>query len=533
MNSIRELIYQVNKKNSEDISEDFNFNEREEKYIRDSFWPIIILNDLDIESIKGKIIEVKKEFVDIYKEFDIELFKRKFCDLGYLEWEIKEFLETIKKDKFHIWAIKKEKYFYHLKLDGEIDIPNAQTLLITEKDEIQLEFYFRDILKTIIAVTEENEEKKELLAKFNHIGFVDHEKIKQKLKEQKSISNMLYFLKHIKENYFDKYLAVLNTLNEEEKIIAINRKEVLESIYGNFELETSLQIQIPIYDEFFSHLENKNLEYQFWFIKFDAEKILEEYKISQPYKSMLASPLREKRIKSELKKITDKEEKAYQILEEKGNDVDKEYRKGSGYSIDLYKSSTGDIKYDFTQEETQFIEVLKILERYYENNIEMQDSLGNLRAENYFLHILNKQHLKDLLQAEITNEKKEPNYMDKAKFKKEKHEIVLPKLSEYKFEELEKNYLLDTKSLAKHIFSKKLPYQVAYLDYLGFIENINKNYSKSKTEANKLLSKILDTTERQIRGNVNVLNPNSKEDKTKYTSHLHKDNVEKHYLSLK
>lgn len=134
--------------------------------------------------------------------------------------------------------------------------------------------------------------------------------------------------------------------------------------------------------------------------------------------------------------------------------------------------------------------------------------------------------------TEIEDEDSYPIMAKGRKKHKETYQIILPKLNEYKFDELEMVSEVDLKNLVKHIFENKLPYQIAYLDYLGFIKNFDK-YCSTKSEAHKILAKILGTNERAIRGHMNVLNPNSEEDKTKYTSHLHKDNVEKHYLTLK
>lgn len=116
---------------------------------------------------------------------------------------------------------------------------------------------------------------------------------------------------------------------------------------------------------------------------------------------------------------------------------------------------------------------------------------------------------------------------------KQKHEIVLNKLNEYKFNELETVKNLDLDNLSKHIFCKDLPYQIAYLDFLGFIIELKKSYCTTNVNLHKRLAKILDTNERAIRGNINVLKSYSKEDENKYTSHLHRESVKEHYGTLK
>ncbi len=130
---------------------------------------------------------------------------------------------------------------------------------------------------------------------------------------------------------------------------------------------------------------------------------------------------------------------------------------------------------------------------------------------------------KDVDKCNHSETKKEPQ--------QEKHEIILSKLNDYKFNELEKVGKLDLK-IVKHICTESIPYKVAYLDYLGFIKHLG-SYTTTKVEIHKILSEILDTTQRSIKGNINVLNPISKEDKTRYTAHEHNKNIEKHYQLLK
>jgi hypothetical protein len=153
ISNLRELVYQINNRNSYVLAKEFDFDEFEEDYIRHTFWPIITLNEIDVDSIIAKTLNFKEEFINYYKEFDIDIFKREHLD--FFENEIKEFLSVIKKGKYNLWDTKKGKHFYHLKLESEKDTPRHQTLLITEKDEIQLELYFKKIIVFIEKFTED------------------------------------------------------------------------------------------------------------------------------------------------------------------------------------------------------------------------------------------------------------------------------------------------------------------------------------------------------------------------------------------
>jgi len=238
-------------------------------------------------------------------------------------------------------------------------------------------------------------ESLEIKKKINHIGFLDYKEVKKEILKRETITDRLDYLEKIKENYFNKYLVIHKALNEEEKnIIAFNRKEILESIFGNIKLWTSLQIQEPIYIEFFSHLMNKNADYHYWFLKFDAKEKLKAKIISEDYKEMIASNQSEYYIKAELKEITDLQKKANKL---KFSTI-KNPKEGSGYIIDIEESAQdGIVKWDFIDEKTKLIQILRVLDTsYYKNNIVPQ-SIGNLPAENYFKHILYKEHLENLL----------------------------------------------------------------------------------------------------------------------------------------
>lgn len=154
MGNFRYFVYQVNGRNAGSIAKDFGFDEMQEIYIHSKFRPIIILNEIDIEIIIENILKLKEEFINDYKEFDIDIFKREH--LNILEYEIKEFLSSIQRGKYNVWDFKKDKYFYHLKLESEKDTPNDQTLLITEKDGIQLELYLKKIIGFIKNFTEDH-----------------------------------------------------------------------------------------------------------------------------------------------------------------------------------------------------------------------------------------------------------------------------------------------------------------------------------------------------------------------------------------
>lgn len=105
-------------------------------------------------------------------------------------------------------------------------------------------------------------------------------------------------------------------------------------------------------------------------------------------------------------------------------------------------------------------------------------------------------------------------------------EITGTSLREY-FEEVCKDVINDMQ-LSKNITNEtgeksekitSLPLQIALLHEIGFFE-LEKIKNLNKDQREKIISILLNRTDtRGIRGNINVLNDQSKEDALKYTSH--------------
>jgi len=86
--------------------------------------------------------------------------------------------------------------------------------------------------------------------------------------------------------------------------------------------------------------------------------------------------------------------------------------------------------------------------------------------------------------------------------------------------------------LFDEIYCNDLPFKIAMMDYLGFLKHLSTQYFNTKAELNKFLAKNFNTTDRSVKGNINVLGIYSKEDKERYTAHLFIEKVEKFYQTL-
>lgn len=71
------------------------------------------------------------------------------------------------------------------------------------------------------------------------------------------------------------------------------------------------------------------------------------------------------------------------------------------------------------------------------------------------------------------------------------------------------------------------PFQIAFLNEAGFIKSVEKVQSKTKASLHKIIAAALNCPERTVKGNLNVLNPVSKENRKRYTAHLHLSDVQK------
>ncbi len=87
--------------------------------------------------------------------------------------------------------------------------------------------------------------------------------------------------------------------------------------------------------------------------------------------------------------------------------------------------------------------------------------------------------------------------------------------------------------LVDSISMAELPYKIAMLDYLSFIELLKTEHSKTYTALYKDLGKILSAKERAVKGNVLVLNPKSSENRDRYTAHKKKQVAKKDYERIK
>lgn len=115
-------------------------------------------------------------------------------------------------------------------------------------------------------------------------------------------------------------------------------------------------------------------------------------------------------------------------------------------------------------------------------------------------------------------------------------EFFIEKLTEFGFFNLPKVKALQNPSLIIiHSIQTGFSYSVAMFQYLGFFDYLVDNHFKSKSAMHIEVAKWFNVSPdgRSVRGNINVLTPNTSEKEKKYKSLLHKEQVIKDYEQLK
>ncbi|MCD8449298.1 hypothetical protein LNI98_06295 [Tenacibaculum dicentrarchi] len=155
LKGLKELLFKTGN-NAINISKEFEFDKEQEFYILNKFWPIFKLNNVTLNQITEQLIKLKKNFINCTGEFDIDIFKRDI-DLGSFEYEINEYLNSFKKRDVNLWQTVKGKHFITFSFDKD----PVQWLIITDKNYVQLEIYFKNILSLLNNFCNKIQTKKE------------------------------------------------------------------------------------------------------------------------------------------------------------------------------------------------------------------------------------------------------------------------------------------------------------------------------------------------------------------------------------
>lgn len=109
-------------------------------------------------------------------------------------------------------------------------------------------------------------------------------------------------------------------------------------------------------------------------------------------------------------------------------------------------------------------------------------------------------------------------------------------LEKYGFFELPKVKQLsepNKQSLIEMISANNLPYRIAMIEYLGFIQYLKAEHFKTDNKLFKAVANWFEVADRAVKGNIYVLNEMSNENRTRYTADQQKQIVQKNYEALK
>lgn len=196
-----------------------------------------------------------------------------------------------------------------------------------------------------------------------------------------------------------------------------------------------------------------------------------------------------------------------------------------------YKEKLPDEYYKEIEIHSEFFNITNYSKTYNLSNsiilfLEQCIKEQNILYENNFKEINKKSSLRELIENKDVDEIQT------------KATILKNNLVKYGFLEIDKIKCLSEENqniLIKKMTDKGVPYSIAMLDYLKFIEYLEFTYFRSKTSLHKELAKwfaIKDKEGRSIRGHINSLNDYTHENKERYTAHKHKNSVKKDYQEL-
>ena len=102
-----------------------------------------------------------------------------------------------------------------------------------------------------------------------------------------------------------------------------------------------------------------------------------------------------------------------------------------------------------------------------------------------------------------------------------KYTTFINEVAKYRFEELDMVKVLNDRQrneLIKLIVEKQIAYSVPMLKHIGYFDYLKNTYGLTKTYTFKHIAKAIGSNERAIKGNFNVLKPDSQEDPYTYNS---------------
>jgi hypothetical protein len=321
------------------------------------------------------------------------------------------------------------------------------------------------------------------------------------------------------EHWFHKYWKPLyhkfyNTVKpyDTRRNIISYQEQLSNPNYGN--CGGTISIPTPVFNQYFSN-DWQTKECLLWRLDFDSKYFFQTLLEMCHWHEKLNAPIAAMTIRKELTSINSFENEAQELYENGTFDI---------YKNDNYLNNKHLDHITFLRTKAKCHKKATL-----EHNFHKVMHLNTIH--NYLKPYLESE-LAKLQTTTTTTETKLPL----PKPNETQNDQLKNKLTKYAFFELQKvKELKEEKQtkLIKLISSNDAPFQVAMLSYLGFFEHLIENYSKTKEQLYSDVSRILEKSKRNIKGNYLVLSPNSKEDRTRYTADTFTNQVKKEYKKLK
>jgi hypothetical protein len=185
----------------------------------------------------------------------------------------------------------------------------------------------------------------------------------------------------------------------------------------------------------------------------------------------------------------------------------------------------------FVKAEADKIEDLNQRKLFYANYLTHQKQVQN--KEDILKQISSEVDLIELTQGLLNVEKTEVSFS--VQQKEDNYVRFMREVEQYKFSELPKYKALSTKNqmrLISQILESSIPQAVAMLSFLEFPNHLKTMFSMNKEKQYHHIAKSLKASVRSVKGNFLVLDPESNEDRFKYTANEHEEKVRDLYISL-
>ena len=143
---MEDFLFITNQKNANSLQDEYGFHDYVKDNIKHQFWPIIELRDVTIDEFKDELLRLSKDYRSYNGKYRIKTFHRHYLD-GLVS-RLTAYSEELEQEKVQEFDKFNSTYFHWFKLNYETKF---DTLLLSQKNGLELEMYFLNILDCIDA----------------------------------------------------------------------------------------------------------------------------------------------------------------------------------------------------------------------------------------------------------------------------------------------------------------------------------------------------------------------------------------------